>query len=130
MDQAESPKRILVVDDENNLCRALDLYLTQAGYQVATAQTVSQALSAVEAAPPNLLLLDIRMPEGSGYDICEAVRNDPKNKDIRILMMSALCRDIAIEKALSMGADDYLRKPFDIAELKRRIEVLTGAGVS
>ncbi len=129
MDTGEPHKRVLVVDDEVNLCRALSMMLSHAGYQVDCANTVGDAVEAVRNTPPDVMLLDIRLGEGSGYDVCEAVRADPLYNNVRILMMSALCRDTVIEKAMSMGADDYLRKPFDTSELRARVASLAGEGV-
>lgn len=127
MDGSTQLRTVLIVDDEANLVRALQIVLSSAGYRVLTASDGDRALEDIRAERPDLVLLDVRMPTVSGYEVCQSVRADPALRGIPILMMSALCRDIAVEKALSMGADGFIEKPFSSVELLDRVGELIRA---
>jgi DNA-binding response OmpR family regulator len=121
-------KKVLIVDDEPNIVAALDYLLRQSGYEVSIAANGEEALRAMEARRPDLVLLDVMMPSRSGYDVCQRIRERPEWRGVRILMLSAKGRDAEVSKGLSLGADLYLTKPFSNAELVRRIgELLANA---
>ena len=119
------PKRILVVDDEPNIVLSLEFLMTQAGYEVSTAADGESALRSIETAPPDLVLLDVNMPERNGYEVCEIIRANPAWGHVRVVMITAKGRDVEREKGLALGADDYVIKPFSTQEVVAKVaEVL------
>lgn len=119
-------KKVLIVDDEPNIVAALEYLLQRSGYEVRSAPNGEEALRQVETFCPDLVLLDVMMPQRSGYDVCQRIRERPEWNSIRILMLSARGRDAEVNKGLSLGADLYITKPFSNAELVARIRELLG----
>jgi len=119
-------KRILVVDDEPNIVLSLEYLMQQAGYEVTTATDGAQALDAIKAAPPDLVLLDVMMPKHDGYEVCQLVRNHPEWREVKIVMLTARGREVEREKGLSLGADDYITKPFATQELIEKVRQVLG----
>lgn len=119
-------KKVLIVDDEPNIVAALEYLLQRSGYEVRSAPNGEEALRQVESFGPDLVLLDVMMPQRSGYDVCQRIREHPEWNRIRILMLSARGRDAEVNKGLSLGADLYITKPFSNAELVARIGELLG----
>ena len=119
-------KTILVVDDEPNIVLSLEFLMKQAGFAVRTAADGEEALKSIEAAPPDLVLLDINMPRLNGYEVCEKVRANPDWKTVRVVMLTAKGRDIEREKGLAMGADDYVTKPFATQEVVEKVREILG----
>jgi DNA-binding response OmpR family regulator len=120
-------KKVLIVDDEPNIVAALEYLLQRSGYEVRSASNGEEALRQVTAFAPDLVLLDIMMPQQSGYAVCQRIREHPEWGGIRILMLSAKGREAEVSKGLSLGADLYITKPFSNAELVARIgELLAG----
>jgi len=119
-------KKVLIVDDEPNIVAALEYLLQRSGYEVRSASNGEEALRQVESFGPDLVLLDVMMPQRSGYDVCQRIRERPEWNRIRILMLSARGRDAEVNKGLSLGADLYITKPFSNAELVARIGELLG----
>ena len=118
-------KRILVVDDEPNIVLSLEFLMTQAGYEVSTAADGERALQSIEAAPPDVVLLDVNIPKRNGYEVCEIIRANPSWERVRVVMITAKGRDVEREKGLALGADDYIIKPFSTREVVAKIaEVL------
>ena len=117
---------VLVVDDEPNIRLSLEFLMRKAGFRVRSAADGAEALAAIGEAPPDLVLLDVTMPEMSGYEVCEAVRANPEWSGVRILMLTARGRDIEREKGLAMGADDYVTKPFATQDVLARVRALLG----
>ncbi len=120
-------KKVLIVDDEPNIVAALEYLLQRNGYDVRSAANGEEALREVQAFAPDLVLLDIMMPQQSGYDVCQRIRERPEWSRVRILMLSAKGREAEVNKGLSLGADLYITKPFSNAELVARIGELLGA---
>jgi DNA-binding response OmpR family regulator len=115
---------ILVVDDEPNIVLSLEFLLKQAGFRVRTVSNGEAALAAIAQEPPDLVLLDVMIPGRDGYAVCQEVRSNPAWRDMRIIMLTAKGGDIQREKGLSLGADEYLTKPFstrELVELVRRM---------
>jgi len=119
-------KKVLIVDDEANIVAALEYLLQRSGYEVRSAPNGKEALRQLESFGPDLVLLDVMMPQRSGYDVCQRIRERPEWNRIRILMLSARGRDAEVNKGLSLGADLYITKPFSNAELVARIGELLG----
>lgn len=120
-------KRILVADDEPNILLSLTFLLQQAGFEVETAADGAEALEKIAAQRPDLVLLDVMMPRKDGYEVCQALRADPANQALRIVMLTAKGRDIEREKGLSLGADDYITKPFATQEVVAKVRELLAA---
>jgi DNA-binding response OmpR family regulator len=119
-------KRVLIVDDEANIVAALDYLLRRSGYEVSVAATGDEALRQVEAFAPDLVLLDVMMPQKSGYEVCRRIRERPEWAAVKVVMLSAKGREAEVSKGMSLGADLYVTKPFSNAELVARIRELLG----
>jgi two-component system, OmpR family, KDP operon response regulator KdpE len=113
--------RVLVVDDELQILRGLRVILRSAGYSVETAATKAEALDAVSIRPPDVLVLDLVLPDGSGVEVCEEVR---RWSTLPILVLSAVGDEREKVRALDAGADDYITKPFGSDELTARLRAL------
>ena len=113
--------RVLVVDDESDVTELLQYRLEQEGYRVATLNDPLGFVVKVREFEPDLMLLDIMMPELSGIQLCRIVRADPSMKDIPVIFLSARGEVEDRIKGLEAGAEDYLSKPFSINELLLRI---------
>ena len=112
---------ILVVDDEPNIVLSLEFLLKQAGFRVRTVANGEAALAAIAQEPPDLVLLDVMIPGRDGYVVCQEIRSNPAWRDMRIIMLTAKGGDIQREKGLSLGADEYVTKPFSTRELVERV---------
>jgi two-component system KDP operon response regulator KdpE len=113
--------RILVVDDEPQILRALRTNLRGAGYDVETAATAEEALAAAAIRPPDAVVLDLILPDGSGTDVCREIRGW---SPVPILVLSAVGDEREKVAALDAGADDYVTKPFGMDELLARLRAL------
>jgi two-component system, OmpR family, KDP operon response regulator KdpE len=110
--------RVLVVDDERQILRALKVILRDAGYDVIEATTVEEALDRAAVRPPDAAILDLVLPDGSGVDLCRRLR---EWSTMPILVLSAIGEEDAKVEALEAGADDYVTKPFGPRELVARL---------
>ena len=115
-------RSVLVVDDEPNIVLSLEFIMKQAGFEVRVARDGDEALGAIEASPPDLVLLDVMMPNRDGYDVCQTIRANPAWKGIHIIMLTAKGRDIEREKGMALGADHYITKPFSTREVVARVQ--------
>ena len=118
----KNPADILIVDDTPENLRLLSRMLTKQGYNVRKAISGQMALRAVKTAPPNLILLDIMMPELDGYEVCQQLKNNPQTSEIPIIFLSALDDVIDKVKAFKVGGVDYITKPFHLEEVLIRIQ--------
>jgi two-component system phosphate regulon response regulator PhoB len=114
-------ERILVVDDEPDIVEMLEYNLRQAGYAVATASTGEGALGEIRAARPDLVLLDVMLPDVAGTEVCRRIRRDPATASMPIVMITARNEEIDRVVGLELGADDYVAKPFSVRELVLRV---------
>ncbi len=121
-------RSVLVVDDEPNIVLSLEFIMKQAGFEVRVARDGDEALGAIEASLPDLVLLDVMMPSRDGYDVCQTIRANPAWKGIYIIMLTAKGRDIEREKGMALGADDYITKPFSTREVIARVEQFLDTG--
>jgi DNA-binding response OmpR family regulator len=113
--------KILVVDDDPDLLSLVGFALTQSGFVVVKAADVPSALQVFAAESPDLAILDINLPGGSGFDICEGIR---KQARIPVMMLTARGEEEDLVRALDLGADDYLTKPFSPRTLLARVRAL------
>jgi DNA-binding response OmpR family regulator len=116
--------RVLIVEDEDNIAIALDFLLTREGYAHDRVANGAEAMPRIRASHPDLVLLDVMLPEVSGYEICQDVRTDPSLKDVKILMMTARGSAMERRKGLALGADGFVAKPFELSELRQEVRRL------
>ena len=114
-------QKILVVDDEANIRDLAQMYLAKEGYQVVTAGDGRAALDQIAADQPDLMVLDLNLPELDGWEVCRRVRAE---SNLPILMLTARDDDIDKIVGLEMGADDYMTKPFNPRELVARVRAI------
>ncbi|WP_022704445.1 response regulator transcription factor [Pseudorhodobacter ferrugineus] len=115
---------VLVVEDEDNIALALDYLMTREGYAHDRVANGGEALARIRTMHPDLVLLDVMLPEMSGYEICQGMRLDPDLADIKILMMTARGSAIERKKGLALGADGFISKPFELTELRAEVRRL------
>lgn len=120
--------RIILVDDEQNVVRWLSYALKAQDYEVETAEKGAEGLAKILADPPDLVILDVMMPDMTGTEVCEHIRDNPETADMPILMLSGKAQVGDKVKGLNSGADDYLTKPFETDEVMARIEGLVKRG--
>jgi two-component system phosphate regulon response regulator PhoB len=120
--------RILVVDDEPDAVDLIEFNLKQAGYAVSTAGDGAEALKKARAQPPDLIVLDVMLPEMDGFEICKTLRLDRTTVKVPIIMLTAKAAEIDRVLGLELGADDYLTKPFSVRELLLRIKKILARG--
>jgi DNA-binding response OmpR family regulator len=118
---------VLIVDDEPNIVLSLEFLMKKAGFEVAVARNGAEALDALKDEAPDLLLLDVMMPEFDGYEVCERIRADPSWASTKIVMLTARGRDSERDRGLALGADAYVTKPFSTRELVAQIEEMLAA---
>lgn len=117
-------KKILIVDDERDLVELIGLNLQRNGYEVVTAHDGSTGLELARRQHPDLIVLDVMMPGLSGRDVTLALKGDPDTSNIPILMLTAKTEETDIIVGLSMGADDYVTKPFSMKVLMARVAAM------
>lgn len=116
--------RILVVEDDPDIADLVRRYLQKGGFEVAVRGSGRDALTAIAAEPPDLLVLDLMLPHVSGLEICRIVRSDERTASIPIIMVTARVEESDRIAGLDLGADDYLAKPFSPGELVARVRAL------
>lgn len=121
---ALSSARILVVDDHAQNLELLQAYLEEVGCTVETARDGVEAMAGIDAAPPDLIILDVMMPRMSGFQVCRQVKGNPRTRDIPVVMVTALSDVGDVERAVECGADDFLTKPVYKLELVTRAKSL------
>lgn len=117
-----SKKRILAVDDDASVCDFYETGLASLGYEVTCASTAAKARQALAGKRPDLILMDIMMPEQDGISLTRELRNDPKTSDIPIVVVSGLADAGTLNDALLFGAVDYVVKPIDLEALGAKLE--------
>ena len=113
------PEKILVVEDERNIASFVSMYLKNARYHVEIARDGTEALQKADATKPDLVVLDLMLPDIDGLEVCRQIRS---SSDVPILMLTARDDDVDKIVGLEVGADDYLTKPFNPRELVARIK--------
>ena len=116
--------RILIVDDEPNIVISLEYLMKKEGFEVAVATDGEVALQQAAAFAPDLILLDVKMPKKSGFEVCESLRADPAHAGVKIIMLTAKGRESEVAKGLALGVDAYITKPFSTKDLVLKIKSL------
>lgn len=115
-------KKILVIDDSNTNIVLLEAILNTHGYKTVTAQSVKEAMPLIKNDPPLLILLDLLMPEISGFDFLKEIKSNDNLKNIPVIVVSALTDETNIERTLQLGAIDFIKKPVNLKSLVRIVE--------
>jgi two-component system, OmpR family, alkaline phosphatase synthesis response regulator PhoP len=116
-------QKILVVDDEPHIVNLIRLTLSGEKYEVFSAYSGNEALNLAKQIVPDLIILDLMMPNVDGYQVCEELRKDAKTMNTPIMILSAKSQLVDKFKSINVGADDYMVKPFDPEELVKRVRV-------
>jgi DNA-binding response OmpR family regulator len=124
-----SGKKILLVDDDADFVEATKLILESKSYDVVVSYDGKEGLKKVQTEEPNLIILDVMMPEMDGYEVCAKIKSDPRFKDIPVLLLTAVGEAISTTKytkemGMKIEADDYIPKPVELNELVERVENL------
>jgi phosphate regulon transcriptional regulator PhoB len=117
-------QRVLIVEDEPDIRDLLVFHLQREGYHVIHARTGAEALRLVRAEPPDLVLLDLMLPEVDGLEVCRRLRQDPATRALPIVMLTARGDEVDRVLGLELGADDYVVKPFSPRELVARVRAV------
>lgn len=125
-----NPKNILIVDDEISILVPLKFLLEKNNYTVALAQSGKDAFDRIGQKKPDLILLDIMLPDLDGYEIFQMIRKNPLWDDIKVICLTARNRDVDVAKGLNLGVDAYITKPFANADLLATIRQLLPESVS
>ena len=117
-------RRILIVDDEPNIVTLLEFLMRGSDYEVRVARNGEEALRRAESFRPDLVLLDVMMPQRSGFEVCQKIRENPALRDVKIVMLTAKGRDVEKDRGLNLGANAYVTKPFSTKELMNTVRGL------
>jgi DNA-binding response OmpR family regulator len=123
-------KTILIVDDELSILVPIQFLMEKSGFRVVLAQSGKEAIEKIDAHRPDLILLDIMLPDLDGYEIFQLIRENPAWDDIRIIFLTAKNRDVDMAKGLNLGADAYITKPFSNVDLLNKVKSLIANGSS
>jgi len=123
MTQTTAKKRILIVDDTKDVLQVVSRRLQSWGYEALTAESGEEGLRIAEEQVPDLILLDIMMPKLKGREVCARLKANPKTQKIPVIFLTALGLADHVKAGMDLGADDYIVKPFEPAELKDRITI-------
>jgi len=115
-------KKILIADDNENIREALTYLLQDEGYKLSQAKDGAETLRKVREVSPDILFLDIMMPEINGYDVCRAIKNDPDLKKTYVILLTAKGQVEEQERGKEVGADEYVLKPFSPMEILAKIK--------
>jgi len=124
MTDANATHRILVVDDEPDITALVAYHLAKAGYRVSTAATGPDALKAAREERPDIVVLDLMLPGVSGYDVLAELRRREETREVGVILLTARREEADRIRGLSLGADDYLTKPFSPQELSLRVQAV------
>jgi len=118
------PPRVLIADDNVQGAELLEAYLSDSGYELRIAADGEQTLQQVAAWQPDVILLDIMMPRISGFEVCKRLRADPATREVGVIMITALDQPSDMERAVDVGANEFLSKPIKKSELLLRVRSL------
>ena len=116
--------KVLIVDDEPNILMSLEFLMKKQGYQVFIARDGKEAIEILDREIPQVIILDIMMPEVDGYEVCKYIRASEELNQTRVIFLSAKSKDVDIEKGYEIGANLYITKPFSTRNLVKSIKEL------
>jgi DNA-binding response OmpR family regulator len=116
--------KILIVDDEPNILLSLDFLMRRGGHVVFIARNGTEALDLLSKHQPDLVLLDIMMPDVDGYQICTHIKNSSEHQNCKVIFLSAKSKESDVKFGLDLGADAYMTKPFSTRNLMQKVEEL------
>ncbi|GAB4397177.1 MAG: hypothetical protein OHK0053_13080 [Microscillaceae bacterium] len=114
-------RKVLIVDDEPNILLSLEFLMKKQGYIVFIARDGREALDIIQAQNPEVIILDIMMPEMDGYEVCQFVKNHPLHHESKVVFLSAKTKDTEIAQGYAAGADLYITKPFSTRHLTKQV---------
>jgi len=117
-------KKILVVDDDPYILMSLEFLMKKNGFDVMVARNGTEALEIVDKQVPDIVLLDIMMPDVDGYAICKHIKSSKKLKEAKVVFMSAKSKESDIQKGYDLGASLYVTKPFSTRQLLKQVQEL------
>ena len=117
--------KILIVDDDVSITELMKALVKMEGHQPTTVNDSTKAIEVANSVHPDLITLDLMMPGLTGFELCDLLHNDPKFADVPIVIVSARDDRESKDKAIEMGAKDYITKPFGVDELMNKIKALT-----
>ena len=129
MADRQSHRLVLIIEDDDNIATALEYIISREGVDQDRVANGADAMGRIRALKPDLILLDVMLPEVSGYEICRTVRLDKSLGGVKILMMTARGSAAERRKGMAMGADGFISKPFELKELRDEVRRLLGAAV-
>jgi DNA-binding response OmpR family regulator len=119
--------KILIADDEPNIVISLEFLMKREGHEVGIARDGQQAIDAIRASRPDLVLLDVMMPVKTGFEVLQELRADEAIAGTKVLMLTAKGRETDTAKGIALGADGYMTKPFSTKELAERVRQMLAA---
>jgi len=122
--------KVLIVEDEPDLLRVLEYNFQQAGFEVQSAARGRDALKIAQASPPDVVLLDLMLPDLPGTEVCRALKGDAKTRSVPVIMVTAKGEEVDRVVGFELGADDYVVKPFSVRELVLRVRAVLRRGDS
>ncbi|MBI3450241.1 MAG: response regulator [Acidobacteria bacterium] len=122
MTGTKAGRKIVVADDDPIVLKFLAALLTDSGYEVTTAEDGEKALQRIREAQPDLVIMDLVMPYHDGFEITRSLRNSPATRQLPIIVLSMKDRESDVLRCFELGADDYIRKPFNALELLARVK--------
>lgn len=117
-------RRVVIIEDERDVARLLEFNLQQAGFTITTAGNGTEGLAAVRASKPDVVVLDLMLPDITGYEVCKTLRGEPEISDTGVLMLTAKGEAEDRILGLEVGADDYVVKPFVVREVVLRVTAI------
>lgn len=115
-------QKILIVDDEPFILKSLSFVLMKEGFKIETATNGLEAMEKIKKNKPDIVFLDIMMPKMNGMEVCQWIRQDPILKNIYVIILTAKGQEMDREKGFSIGADEYMTKPFSPSSVVQRIK--------
>ena len=125
-----APSYVLIVDDERDLVRLLDFNLQEGGFETGTAYTGEEALQKVGQRVPDLIVLDLMLPDISGTEVCRQLKASTRTRNVPVLMLTARTSEIDRVVGFEVGADDFVSKPFSVRELVLRVRAILRRGAT
>jgi DNA-binding response OmpR family regulator len=119
-----APKKIVIVEDEADIAQLVKLYLEKEGFRTATAKTGAEGLKLIRTDHPDMVILDLMLPEMDGLEVCKKIRNAPDTAMLPVLMLTSKAEESDTIIGLELGADDYVTKPFSPKALVARVKAL------